>query len=94
MIINTDSQVIGKQRGSFKRVFESAQIQLRTKFGMEMVELPVREKTTMKEKRGLSLSRYSVDELIRSSCAEVKREFEEFVLLHPHNDPTYRIPHA
>ncbi|KAE8448749.1 hypothetical protein EG329_008964 [Mollisiaceae sp. DMI_Dod_QoI] len=52
-------KVIGKQRGSFKRVFESAQIQLRTKFGMEMVELPVREKTTMKEKRAAQKSKGS-----------------------------------
>ncbi|KAH7409632.1 MAGE family-domain-containing protein [Cadophora sp. MPI-SDFR-AT-0126] len=45
-------KVIGKQhRGSFKRVFESAQNQLRTKFGMEMVELPAKTKNTMKEKR-------------------------------------------
>ncbi|KAH7308802.1 MAGE family-domain-containing protein [Rhexocercosporidium sp. MPI-PUGE-AT-0058] len=45
-------KVIGKQhRGAFKRVFESAQNQLRTKFGMEMVELPVKTKNTMKEKR-------------------------------------------
>ncbi|KAL2069310.1 hypothetical protein VTL71DRAFT_15648 [Oculimacula yallundae] len=44
-------KVIGKQRGAFKKVFELAQIQLRTKFGMEMVELPVKEKHTAKEKR-------------------------------------------
>ncbi|KAH6710647.1 MAGE family-domain-containing protein [Leptodontidium sp. MPI-SDFR-AT-0119] len=45
-------KVIGKQhRGAFKRVFESAQNQLRTKFGMEMVELPIKTKNTMKEKR-------------------------------------------
>ncbi|KAF8854370.1 MAGE-domain-containing protein [Acephala macrosclerotiorum] len=50
-------KVIGKQRGSFKRVFEGAQEQLRTKFGMEMVELPVREKTTMKEKRAAQKSK-------------------------------------
>ncbi|KUJ23625.1 MAGE-domain-containing protein [Mollisia scopiformis] len=44
-------KVIGKQRGSFRRVFEAAQTQLRTKFGMEMVELPTKEKTTLKDKR-------------------------------------------
>lgn len=49
----TDCLVIGKQhRGAFKRVFESAQHQLRTKFGLEMVELPAKTKNTMKEKRG------------------------------------------
>jgi len=47
-----DDLVIGKQRGNFKRVFDAAQQQLRAKFGMEMVQLPAREKVTMKEKRG------------------------------------------
>jgi hypothetical protein len=50
--ITTDHLVIGKQRGSFKRVFDAAQIQLRTKFGMQMVELPTKERTTLKDKRG------------------------------------------
>jgi len=45
--------VIGKQRGNnFKRIFDSAQQQLRTKFGMEMVVLPAKEKITLKDKRG------------------------------------------
>lgn len=48
----THKLVIGKQRGAFKKVFESAQKQLRNIYGMEMVELPTREKVTMKEKRG------------------------------------------
>jgi hypothetical protein len=43
--------VLGKQRLPFKRVFSQAQIQLRTKFGREMVELPLKEKITMKDKR-------------------------------------------
>ena len=43
--------VMSKQRVPFRRVFEQAQRQLRTKFGMELVELPVREKITMKDKR-------------------------------------------
>ena len=51
----TDKLVIGKQRRSFKRVFEAAQKQLQKKFGMEMVELPAREKVTMREKRGLQV---------------------------------------
>jgi hypothetical protein len=47
-----NGSVTGKHRGSFKRVFDAGQKQLRTKFGMMLVELPAREKTTMKEKRG------------------------------------------
>lgn len=57
--------VIGKQRGRFKRTFEGAQHQLRTKFGMEMVELPVREKVTMKERRGW------INHLYHLSCSNV-----------------------
>jgi hypothetical protein len=46
-------KVIGKQRGNnFKQIFAAAQDQLRIKFGMEMLELPGKEKVTMKEKRG------------------------------------------
>lgn len=43
-------------RGSFKRVFEAAQKQLRSKFGMEMIELPAREKVTLKDKRSAILN--------------------------------------
>jgi hypothetical protein len=42
-----------KRRGPFKRIFDLTQQQLRTKFGMAMVELPVREKATLREKRGI-----------------------------------------
>ncbi|KAL7961817.1 MAGE family domain-containing protein [Trichoderma compactum] len=44
-------RVLGKQGRSFRRVFELAQIQLRTVWGMELRELPVREKMTLHEKR-------------------------------------------
>ncbi|KAJ5760181.1 hypothetical protein N7520_007337 [Penicillium odoratum] len=37
--------------GMFKIVFENAQKQLREKFGMEMVELPAREKVTISQRR-------------------------------------------
>lgn len=45
-------KVLGAQQGrQFKSVFEDAQTQLRSVFGMEMVELPAREKVTVREKR-------------------------------------------
>lgn len=43
--------VLGSNARSFKRVFEGAQAQLQKVFGMEMQELPVREKRTLKEKQ-------------------------------------------
>jgi len=36
----------------FKSVFEKAQVELRTKFGMQMEELPSREKFTISQRRG------------------------------------------
>jgi hypothetical protein len=49
----TDSAVIvlGKQSRSFRRIFELAQTQLRAVWGVELRELPVREKMTLHEKR-------------------------------------------
>ncbi|KAI0384589.1 MAGE-domain-containing protein [Hypomontagnella monticulosa] len=44
-------KVLGNNSRSFRRVFEDAQLQLRKVFGMEMVELPVKEKRTLKEKQ-------------------------------------------
>ncbi|KAK7740689.1 hypothetical protein SLS53_005157 [Cytospora paraplurivora] len=44
-------RVLGDQGRAFKRVFEGAQQTLRTIFGMQMVELPVRDKVTKEEKR-------------------------------------------
>ncbi|KAI1370707.1 MAGE-domain-containing protein [Hypoxylon crocopeplum] len=44
-------KVLGNNSRSFKRVFEDAQAQLQNVFGMEMLELPVKEKRTLKEKQ-------------------------------------------
>ena len=37
----------------FKQVLEQAQVQLRSVFGMELMELPSREKVTAKQRRGM-----------------------------------------
>lgn len=44
-------KVLGDQGRAFRRVFDGAQKTLRAVFGMEMVELPVKEKLTKEEKR-------------------------------------------
>ncbi|KAI8632669.1 MAGE-domain-containing protein [Xylariaceae sp. FL1651] len=44
-------KVLGNHARSFRRVFDAAQEQLHSVFGMEMAELPVREKRTLKEKQ-------------------------------------------
>jgi hypothetical protein len=47
------AKVLGEQgTRQFKVVFEQAQKELKTRFGMEMVELPAREKTTISQRRG------------------------------------------
>lgn len=43
--------VLGAHARSFRRVFDAAQEQLQKVFGMEMAELPVREKRTLKDKQ-------------------------------------------
>ncbi|KAJ5477154.1 hypothetical protein N7539_007298 [Penicillium diatomitis] len=46
------TKVFGEQSArQFKTVFEAAQVHLRNKFGMEMVELPAREKVTISQRR-------------------------------------------
>ncbi|KAF2455953.1 MAGE family-domain-containing protein [Lineolata rhizophorae] len=44
-------KVLGNHSRQFKNVFNEAQMQLRATFGMEMVELPLREKVSLREKR-------------------------------------------
>ncbi|KAI0476117.1 MAGE family protein [Xylariaceae sp. FL0804] len=44
-------KVLGSNARSFKRVFDGAQVQLREVFGIEMSELPVREKRTLRDKQ-------------------------------------------
>lgn len=47
------AKVLGEQGSrQFKIVFESAQRELRSRFGMEMTELPAREKVTISQRRG------------------------------------------
>ncbi|KAI1129302.1 MAGE protein [Nemania abortiva] len=44
-------KVLGAHARSFRRVFDAAQEQLQKVFGMEMMELPTREKRTLKDKQ-------------------------------------------
>lgn len=46
--------VLGTHSRQFKAVFDAANSQLLDTFGMEMVELPNKEKTTIRQKRGRS----------------------------------------
>ena len=48
---NAGVVVLGEHPRLFKRVFALAQSQLKRTFGMEMRQLPIREKLTLEEKR-------------------------------------------
>ncbi|KAI0906147.1 MAGE protein [Ustulina deusta] len=65
-------KVLGTHARSFRRVFDAAQEQLQKVFGMEMAELPVREKRTLKDKqtvkRGASQASASSRQYILISC--------------------------
>lgn len=56
------AKVLGEQGSrQFKQVFEQAQRELKQRFGMEMSELPARDKTTITQRRGeLFFSCFSV----------------------------------
>lgn len=49
---DVSEKVLVSQGRQFRKVFEEAQIELQSVFGMEMVELPAREKVTLQERRG------------------------------------------
>ena len=45
-------KVMGIHGRQFKRVFGEAQLMLQHTFGMEMMELPIKEKVTLQQRRG------------------------------------------
>jgi hypothetical protein len=56
-------KVLGNHARMFKRVFDGAQVHLRQVFGMEMTELPLKEKRTLKEKQSMPLQPPVIDSL-------------------------------
>ncbi|KAL1305542.1 hypothetical protein AAFC00_007152 [Neodothiora populina] len=53
---DVNAKVLGPQTRQFKNVFSAAQLQLRAVFGMEMTELPLREKVTLAQRRAAQKS--------------------------------------
>lgn len=54
-VITIEAIVLGPHNKQFKMVFKEAQLQLRWIFGMEMTELPLKEKVTISQRRGESI---------------------------------------
>jgi hypothetical protein len=53
VIVQLTMLVLGQHSRQFKAVFDAANSQLLDTFGMQMVELPNKEKTTIRQKRGM-----------------------------------------
>ncbi|KAF2968637.1 hypothetical protein GQX73_g4871 [Xylaria multiplex] len=84
-------KVLGTQARSFRRVFDAAQEQLQKVFGMEMAELPVREKRTLKDKqkavkRGTSQASASSRQYILISC--LPKEYRTQPVIGPSRIPS------
>ncbi|RYO94408.1 hypothetical protein DL764_007842 [Monosporascus ibericus] len=83
---------LGNNARSFKRVFDGAQNQLRQVFGMQMSELPVKEKRTLKEKQKAS-ARKVTSQAPQSSRQYVlisilPREFKSHAIIGPARAPS------
>ncbi|RYP33370.1 hypothetical protein DL767_004775 [Monosporascus sp. MG133] len=83
---------LGNNARSFKRVFDGAQKQLRQVFGMEMSELPVKEKRTLKEKQKAS-ARKAISQALQSSrqyilISVLPREFKSHAIIGPARAPS------
>ncbi|KAM0450497.1 hypothetical protein ACHAO4_006474 [Trichoderma viride] len=83
-------RVLGKQSRSFRKIFELAQTQLRAVWGMELRELPVREKMTLHEKRQAmksnTQSRSGSGAYVLSSA--LPEEFRSASILRPSKTPS------
>ncbi|KAL7621246.1 hypothetical protein AAE478_008563 [Parahypoxylon ruwenzoriense] len=85
-------KVLGNNPRSFKRVFEGAQIQLQKVFGLEMAELPVKEKRTLKEKQKAN-ARKSASQGTTSSrqyilVSSLPREYKSQSIIGPSRIPS------
>ncbi|KAI5867735.1 MAGE-domain-containing protein [Durotheca rogersii] len=85
-------KVLGNNPRSFKRVFEGAQAQLQRVFGMEMVELPVKEKRTLKEKQKAN-ARKAASQSVASSrqyilVSTLPREYKSQAIISPSRIPS------
>ncbi|KAI0423047.1 MAGE protein [Xylaria grammica] len=84
-------KVLGTHARSFRRVFDAAQEQLQKVFGMEMAELPTRERRTLKDKqkavkRGASQASASSRQYILISC--LPKEYRAQPVIGPSRIPS------
>ena len=81
----------GRQRTPLKQVFDKAQEQLRVKFGMEMVELPLKEdtsvKTRLKSKVFVLDVRFLLTMLLLRREESLAKQFQSIHRVYPDNNP-------
>ncbi|KAI9724651.1 MAG: hypothetical protein M1828_003520 [Chrysothrix sp. TS-e1954] len=87
------SKVLGTSSRQFKRVFEGAQLALRQTFGMEMVELPAKEKVTISQKRAAQRSQQTQSQASTSSkvwvlSSSLPAKYRDAAVLEPSKVPT------
>ncbi|TAQ85960.1 hypothetical protein B7494_g5727 [Chlorociboria aeruginascens] len=70
-------KVLPKQRVPFKRIFDTTQRQLRTNFGMQMVELQSKDKVTLKDR----IVEYRTPEIIKPSTVGSASEEATYIAL-------------
>ncbi|EMD00767.1 hypothetical protein BAUCODRAFT_29131 [Baudoinia panamericana UAMH 10762] len=82
-------KVLGSAGRQFKTVFAQAQLQLRSVFGMEMAELPAREKVTLAQKRAAkSQSQTSKPTVSYILISVLPSKFHDPEVLQPPSAPT------
>ncbi|KAH9888628.1 MAGE-domain-containing protein [Xylariomycetidae sp. FL2044] len=86
-------KVLGSNARSFKRVFDGAQEQLHNVFGMEMAQLPVREKRSLKEKQKAAARRAASQASTASSrqyilVSTLPRQFKAQPIIGPSRIPS------
>ena len=88
------TKVLGSQGRQFKSVFDSAQLALKSTFGMELIELPARERVTIREKRAAQKSQSQAGSSGSSGTKQwvlrsvLPAEFRDEDLLGPAKVPT------
>ncbi|KAL0640841.1 hypothetical protein Q9L58_000148 [Maublancomyces gigas] len=83
--VDINSKVLGSRGRMFKEIFEQSQKELRHIFGMELVELPMREKTKLSQRRAAQTSEKpstSSGQYVLTTV--LPEQFREYEIVHPH----------
>ena len=92
------SKVLGTSSRQFRTVFDGAQLALRRTFGMEMVELPARDKVTVSQRRTAQRSQAQSQGSTTSKswvlCSSLPAKYRDAAVLEPSMVPTSELEAA